>query len=118
MKRLLWAAILAVVLVPTSPAPAAGPAIPKAKYKCYVFYAPGVPTYTARWVKIVSGSKYKFCDSESTKRGKYSLSGSKIRFRTGPLKGRPGTHEVYGNGDHGITIRMTSGPNGDYTCSS
>lgn len=43
---------------------------------------------------------------------------TKIRFKTGPLKGKPGTHKLYGNGDHGITIRMAAGANGDYTCSS
>ena len=47
-----------------------------------------------------------------------SLGSGSIRFKTGPLKGKPGTHEVYGNGDHGITIRMTPGAAGDYTCSS
>ena len=118
MKRLLSAAALAVTLVLPAAAPAAGPAIPKAKYKCYVFYAPGVPTYTARWVKIVSGSKYTFFNSKSSKGGTYALKGKKIRFKTGPLKGKPGTHKVYGNGDHGITIQMASGPNGNYTCSS
>jgi hypothetical protein len=117
MKRLLWVAALAVAIVPAA-APAAGPAIPQAKYKCYVFYAPGIPTYTARWVKIVSATKYTFFNSKSSKGGTYALNGSKIRFKTGPLKGKPGTHKVYGSGDHGIEIQMTPGTGGRYSCSS
>jgi hypothetical protein len=98
--------------------PAAGAALPKRKYKCFVFYAAGVPSYTGRYIKITSSTKYKWFNSKTTKSGKYRLSGDKIKFKSGPLKGKKGTRKAYGDGTTGIniTFKTAAGPS-DYYCS-
>ena len=102
--------------------PASGSAhgkLPTGKYSCYVFYSPGVPTYTGRYITIKSAKKYSFYNGKSAKGGKYSHAASgKLKFKTGPLKGMAGKHRVNGDGTSGvnITFKTSAGPS-DYTCS-
>jgi hypothetical protein len=111
---LLLLALSLALFVPAT----AGAALPKKKYKCFVFYAAGVPSYTGRYIKITSSTKYKWFNSKTTKSGKYKLSGNKIRFKSGPLKGKKGTRKAYGDGTTGIniTFKTAAGPS-DYYCS-
>ena len=93
--------------------------LPTGKYRCYVFYSPGVPTYTARDITIKSAHKYAWFDSKKTRTGKYShLASGKLKFKSGPLKGMSGKHRVNGDGTSGvdITFKTSSGPS-NYTCS-
>ena len=116
MKRLLFLLTCAAALAAL--APAAAPAAPAVgEYDCYVFYSPGVPTFTGRKLKIVSAKKYSFFNSRTWKSGRYKRSGTKLRFRTGPLRRKTATHKVYGNGTHGIDLRMKAGAGGTYSCS-
>lgn len=104
-------AALAPATAPAAPAVAVG------EYDCYVFYSPGVPTFTGRTLKIVSAKRYSFFNSKTWKAGRYKRSGSTLRFKTGPLKRKTATHKVYGNGTHGIDLTMKAGLGGNYSCS-
>ena len=117
MKGLIAAAVCAaatIALVPTA-APAA--AVQTGKYDCYVFYSPGVPTFTGRSVKIRAHKRYSFYNGSAWKGGKYTRSGETLTFTSGPLKGKTALHKVYGDGTHGLDLRMASGPAGSYSCS-
>jgi hypothetical protein len=118
MRKLIFTLVLMVSIAALAPVSSAGAAgLPKKKYNCYVFFAPGVPTFTDRYVKIKSSKKYAWFNSKTTKSGKYKLSGDKIKFKSGPLKGKKGKRHVYGNGTTGITIRMGKSANSNYSCS-
>lgn len=89
------------------------------KYSCYVFYSPGVPTYTGRYITIKSATKYSYYNGKSVKAGKYSHAASgKLKFKTGPLKGMTGRHRLDPDGTSGvnITFKTSAGPS-DFTCS-
>jgi hypothetical protein len=117
-----FARLAAATLVAALCIPASGLAhgkLPTGRYSCYVFYAPGSPTYTGRYIKIKSATKYAFFNGKSSKGGKYSHAASgKLRFKTGPLKGMGGKHTVSGDGTSGvnITFKTSAGPS-DYYCS-
>jgi hypothetical protein len=116
--RLSAAATLALALALPASSLAHGK-LPTGKYSCYVFYSPGVPTYTGRYITIKSATKYSFFNGKSAKGGKYSHAASgKLKFKTGPLKGMAGKHRVNGDGTSGvnITFKTSAGPS-DYTCS-
>jgi hypothetical protein len=113
------ASILALALavsVAAGPAQAGG-GLPRKTYHCYVFFSPGVPTYTGRTITIKSARKYAWFDSKSTRPGKYKRSGDKIKFKSGPLKGKKGTRKHYSSGA-GINITFqTSAGTSNYYCS-
>ena len=117
MRRPAALAVLVAVLGVAVPATAAAAGPQKGRYDCYVFYAPGAPTSTGRAIKVVSGTRYSFFNGKAWKAGAYRVKGTKLSFTSGLLKGKPGTHRVYGNGTHGIDVQMTPGAAGTYACS-
>jgi hypothetical protein len=118
LARLAAATTIAASLIPATQGLAHGK-LPTGRYNCYVFYSPGVPTYTGRYIVIKSAHTYRFYNGKSTRGGEYVHRASgKLRFTSGPLKGMAGKHRVYGNGTSGvnITFRTSAGPS-DYSCS-
>ena len=118
MPRFLAAnlALAIAVLVAAMPAEAGG-GLPHKTYRCYLFFSPGVPTYTARNITIKTGTKYAWFDSKRTRSGKYSLHGDKIKFKTGPLRGKRGARKHYSSGTGiNVTFKTSAGPS-NYYCS-
>jgi hypothetical protein len=124
MRTSLQQTITATAII--AAATLAGPAsvsahgsLPKGKYSCYVFYQPGVPTYTGRYLSITGSTTYRWFDSKASKSGTYRHSaGGAITFKTGPLKGKAGMHRTYGNGSSDVSIKMAAGANSNYSCAT
>jgi len=116
VRRLGALLLVGISLALLASPPQAGAALPKKRYSCYVFYSPGVPTFTGRRITIVSESTYKWFNSKRTKSGGYRLDKGKIVFKTGPLKGKKAAARKNGDGSTSITIKFGSSSASNYSC--
>jgi len=89
VRRLGALLLVGISLALLASPPQAGAALPKKRYSCYVFYSPGVPTFTGRRITIVSESTYKWFNSKRTKSGGYRLEGQD-RVQDGSAEGQEG----------------------------